>query len=410
MDIMTEDPREVTGGVDTHGEVHLAAALDTTTGRELATAAFPTDPAGYAALLGWLRSHGEVRTIGIESTGSYGVGLCRFLRGEGIEVIDVDRPDRKTRRFDGKSDPTDAVAAARAVLAQTATTVPKSRDDLEALRALEIVHDSATKDRTRAINQFHALVVSAPEPIRAALRGLPWRDQLAKARRFSDRHDDIVEAHTRLALKELAGRIVALDTQIDRVEARIRPLAAKASPALRGVHGVGPHVAAKLLAAAGDNPHRLASEAACAKLCGACPLPASSGKTVRHRLNRGGDRRANRALYTIVLVRMRHHAPTRDYVARRTAEGKTRKEIIRCLKRYVTREVFHAITNPPDDLPTGAELRQLRTDRGLTLTQVCNAIGTFPTQLSEIERGLRHDTHLARRTRAWLLETATHAD
>jgi transposase len=329
------------------------------------------------------------------------------LRRKGIEVIDVDRPDRKTRRFEGKSDPTDAVAAARAVVAGTATTVPKNRNGIvEALRTLEVVHDSATKDRTRAINQFHALVVSAPEPTRAALRDLSWGNQLAKARRFNDRHDDIVEAHTRVALKELAGRIVALDAQIDRLELRLRPLAAEASPALLGLFGVGPHVAAKLLAAAGDNPHRLGSEAAFAKLCGACPMPASSGKTIRHRLNRGGDRRANQALYTIVLVRMRYHAPTRDYVARRTAQGKTRKEIIRCLKRFVAREVFHAITNPPDDLPTGDELRQLRTNLDLTLTQVCNAVGTYPTHLSELERGLRHDTTTARRTRAWLHEHA----
>ncbi len=171
-----------------------------------------------------------------------------------------------------------------------------------------------------------------------------------------------------------------------------------------GLSGVGPHVAAQLLAAAGDNPERLRSEAAFAKLCGACPIPASSGKTNRHRLNRGGDRRANNALFTIVLVRMRHDPATRIYVARRTTEGKSGKEIIRCLKRFVTREVFQALTNPPDDLPTGHELRQLRLELGLSQTTVCNAVGTSPIGLSKIERGLTHDNRLARRTRAWLLE------
>lgn len=173
-----------------------------------------------------------------------------------------------------------------------------------------------------------------------------------------------------------------------------------------GLSGVGPHVAAKLLAAAGDNPGRMRSEAAFAKLCGACPIPASSGKTKRHRLNRGGDRRANNALFTIVLVRMRHDPATRAYVARRTAEGKSRKEIMRCLKRFVAREVFAALTSPPSDLPTGHELRQLRLHVGASLAIVCNAVGTTPTRLSNIERGKVHDTRLARRARAWLAERA----
>jgi transposase len=173
-----------------------------------------------------------------------------------------------------------------------------------------------------------------------------------------------------------------------------------------GLCGVGPHVAAQLLAAAGDNPERLRSEAAFAKLCGACPIPASSGKTNRHRLNRGGDRRANNALFTIVLVRMRHHPATRAYVARRTTEGKSREEIMRCLKRFVAREVFQALTNPPDDLPTGHELRQLRLQQGLSLTTVCNAVGTAPIRLSRIERSLDHDNRLAQGTRTWLLENS----
>lgn len=400
--------RRVTGGVDTHGDLHVAAALDSATGRPLGTASFPTTTSGYAALVGWLRGFGDVERVGVESTGSYGAGLTRFLRGEGVEVIEVDRPDRKARRLEGKSDPTDAQAAARAVLSGRARSTPKSRDGLaEAIRALEVVHHSAVKDRTRAINQFKSLLVSAPEPVRDALRPLGFAAQLARARRLGDGRGDVVEAETRGALKELARRIVFLDEQTDRLEARIAELGAQASPALMGLSGVGPHVAAQLLAAAGDNPERMHSEAAFAKLCGACPIPASSGKTNRHRLNRGGDRRANNALFTVVLVRMRHDSTTRAYVARRTAEGKSPKEIMRCLKRFVAREVFQALTNPPADLPTGHELRQLRLQAGLSLTTVCNAVGTSPMRLSTIERGLAHDTRLARRARTWLLENRT---
>src|SRR5260370_20137060 len=175
-----------------------------------------------------------------------------------------------------------------------------------------------------------------------------------------------------------------------------------------GLSGVGTHVAAQLLGAAGDNPQRMHSEAAFAKLCGACPIPAGSGKTTgRHRLNPGGDRRANNALFTVVLVRMRHDAATRAYVLRRTAQGKTRQDIIRCLKRFVAREAFQAMVNPPADLPTGHELRQLRLERGLTLTAVCSAMGTSPINLSRIERGLAHDTRLTRRARTRLNENPT---
>jgi len=406
--MMTSTDRRVTGGVDTHDDVHVAALLDSGTGRQLGTQSFPTTHAGYTALLGWMEQFGVVDRIGVESTGSWGAGLARHLGAAGIEVIEVDRPDRKARRHDGKSDPTDAVAAARAALSGRATSIPKSRDGaVEAIRTLEIVYHAATLDRTRAINQFKALIVTAPDGLRHRLRdGLSLTAQLGRARRFTDNHPDPVELQTRFALRELARRIGFLDDQNRRLEARIAELVAAHAPALLGVFGVGPHAAAQLLAAAGDNPHRIRSEAAFAKLCGACPLPASSGKTTRHRLNRGGDRRANNALFTIVLVRMRHDPATRAYVERRTAEGKTRKEIMRCLKRYVAREVFTAITNPPSDLPTGTELRVIRTERKLSLTTVSSQFGTTPINISRIERGLTHDTRLARRVRDWLLTTA----
>lgn len=401
---MTAPPLDVIGGVDTHADVHVAAALDSATGRLLGTESFPTTMAGYAALAAWMRAFGTLERVGVESTGSWGAGLARHMRGVGVEVVEVDRPDRKARRLDGKSDPTDAIAAARAVLSGRANGAPKTKDGVvEAVRAVEVVYHSAVKDRTRAINQFKSLLVSAPEPLRAHLRSLTFRVQLERVRRFGP-VDDMVQTQTRLALRELAGRIRFLEAQCRRLEARIVELTAQASPALVGLSGVGPHVAAQLLAAAGDNPHRMSSEAAFAKLCGACPLPASSGKTVRHRLNRGGDRRANNALFTIVLVRMRHDPVTRAYIARRRSEGKTTKETIRCLKRFVAREVYQALTHPPDDLPAGAELRALRHHHGLPLDVVAHAVATTPTRLSNLERGLAHDTTLARRCRTWLTE------
>lgn len=403
--MMTSKTRRVTGGVDTHGDVHVAVAVDSASHRRLGVEAFPATTAGYVELHAWLCSFGELDPVGIESTGSYGAGLARFLTGQGVSVVEVNCPDRRARRFNGKDDPTDAEAAARAVLAGTATAIPKSTDGpAEAIRALEITYHSASKDRTRAINQFKALLVSAPAGLRERLQQHSFHRQLQLARRFQDHHDDLVEQELRWAFKELARRIGFLDDQLARLDTRIKTLAAQTAPALIGLPGVGPHVAAQLLAAAGDNPDRMHSDAAFAKLCGACPIPASSGKTNRYRLNPYGDRRANNALFTIVLVRMRHHAPTRAYVARRTAEGLTRKDIMRCLKRFVAREVFHALTNPSDDLPTGHQLRAMRTTRGLTLTHVSTQLGIAQTTLSRLERGIAHDTPLARRTRDWLLD------
>jgi transposase len=396
----------VTGGVDTHDDMHVASVCDSTTARTLATSTFPTTPAGYACLLAWMKEHGTLDQVGVESTGSWGAGLTRHLTAAGVEVIEVDRPDRKERRVNGKTDTIDAIAAARAVISGRATGKPKTRDgSVEAIRQLEIVYHGASKDRTRAINQFKAIIVSAPAGLRGRLRdGLSLRNQLARARRFPDHHPDIVEQQTRFALRELARRIEFLDQHCARLEQRIQELVITHCPALIGLSGVGPHSAAQLLAAAGDNPDRLRSDAAFAKLCGVCPMPASSGKTTRHRLNRGGDRRANNALFTIVLNRMQRDPRTRAYVGRRTAEGMSTKEIMRCLKRYVAREVYEILTKPPTDLVTGNQIRELRTTRDLSLTAVADHFSTTATHLSRLERGLTHDTKRLEQIRKWLLE------
>jgi transposase len=397
----------VTGGVDTHDDIHVAAVCDTASGRTLDTASFPTTPAGYRELLEWMNDHGTVDRIGVESTGSWGAGLTRHLTAAGVKVIEVDRPDRKARRLDGKTDAVDAAAAALAVISGRATGIPKSRDgSVEAIRQLEIVYHAASKDRTRAINQFKAIIVAAPAALRHRLRdGLTLKNQLARARRFSDNHPDLVEQQTRFALREIARRIEFLDQHSARLGTRLNDLVIAHNPALIGLSCVGVHSAAQLLAAAGDNPQRIRSEAAFAKLCGACPMPASSGKTNRHRLNRGGDRRANNALFTIVLNRMQRDPITRAYVARRTAEGLSKKEIMRCLKRYVAREIYNVLINPPTELITGAEVRQLRKQRHLNLDAVAQQFDTTATHISRLERDLTRDTRRLEHIRDWLLET-----
>ena len=345
------DPgREVVGGVDTHARTHHAALIDAQLGRHLADREFPATAAGYRELTAWLRTHGQVVAVGVEGTGSYGAGLARHLTRAGLTVIEVDRPDRKTRRSRGKSDPIDAYAAATAVASGRADGSPKTRTGtVEAIRMLRVARTSAVKARTQAVNQIHTLLTTAPAALREHYAGLPRARLVATLARLRPGHDPAVPLDAaKTALRHLARRHQALDQEITELDAQILPLVRAANPALLELHGVGPQIAGQLLTTAGDNPDRLHNEAAFAHLCGAAPKPASSGRTHRHRLNRGGDRHANAALHHVVIVRMRHHQPTRAYVQRRTKEGLSTREIIRCLKRYVAREVYHALTaNPP---------------------------------------------------------------
>jgi transposase len=345
---------EVTGGVDTHQDTHTAAALDAT-GRLLGHRQFPATPAGYAALLGWLRGFGQLIVVGIEGTGVYGAGLTEFLQAAGVELVEVDRPDRKTRRHHGKSDPIDAEAAARAAQAGRATGTPKTRGGrIDALRTLRVARRSAVTARADAQRRIKALIVTAPAELRAELRALGDRALITHcATRRPDRAAaaDPTTAAV-LALRALARRHQQLSVEIAELDALIGPLVAAINPALLALPGVGVDVAGQLLVTAGDNPQRLRSEAAFAMLCGAAPLPASSGRTHRHRLNRGGDRQANAALYRIVLCRLRWDPRTRAYAERRATQAMSKPEIIRCLKRYITREIYTALLNPHH--PTGA--------------------------------------------------------
>ena len=340
MALTIVETRPITGGVDTHADTHVAAALDPVGGL-LGVREFPATAAGYAGLLGWLGGFGTVCLVGIEGTGSYGAGLSRHVTAAGVRVVEVDRSDRQDRRRQGKSDPLDAVSAARAAQSGRARGAPKGRDGaVEAIRALMVTKRSARSERTQTINQARALIVTGPDDLRSRFARHTAAALVAETASLRPRPGAMVGYATRVALRELGRRAEFLDGQLGRLDELIVPLVAGHAPGLLALHGVGPDTAAILLIAAGDHPERLRSEAAWAHLCAAAPIPASSGKTVRHRLNPGGDRQANHALWRIVITRMSSHPPTRIYVERRSREGRSKMEIIRCLKRYVAREVY----------------------------------------------------------------------
>src|SRR6266581_403497 len=338
---IVETTRPVTGGVDTHADVHVAAAVDANGGM-LGVESFATTPAGYGKLCSWLGGLGTVDRVGVEGTGAYGAGLARHLRRRGLVVIEVDRPNRQERRRNGKSDELDAIEAARAALSGRASGIAKSADgDVEAIRALLVARRSGRNVRVKYLNQIRHLGFTAPDELRERLRDVP-ADRLAHtaaALRPTAGSGTVVYA-TKLAIATLGRRVIALEADAKRLDDVLDMLVRRRAPRLLKVYGVGTHTAAILLVAAGDNAHRLKNEAAFAHLCGVAPLRASSGKVDRHRLNPGGNRQATHALWRIVFTHMSGDERTRKYVARRVAEGRSTREVMRVLKRYVASELY----------------------------------------------------------------------
>jgi transposase len=396
-----EETGQVFGGVDTHdASIHVAVISDR--GRDLGDREFPTTAAGYRRALAFVASYGDVAAIGIEGSSSYGAGITRAALADGMVVVEVMRPDRAERRRLGKSDPIDAYQAARAAASAHRVSPVKDPAAVEGIRALHNARRSAIKARTAAMVQiFHQLVV-APDDIRDKYRDLAAAKRItALARMRIATTRPVAEQALLEALKTLAVRCQSLTAEHEQLGTLLDQLVTDANPGLRGAYGVGPDTGAQLLITAGGNPERFRSEAAFAALCGASPIPASSGKTVRHRLNRGGDRAANGALHRIALVRMSSDPRTRAYVTRQREKGLSSKEIQRKLKRAIAREIFRYLATPTST-PAIDDLRPLRRSKNLTLTAAADHFAVWPAVISQLERGLRRDDTLANNYRQWL--------
>jgi transposase len=378
---MTEITGVVTGGVDAHADSHEAAALDEQ-GRLLGGRAFPATAAGYEELLAWLEGFGEVGLVGVESTGAYAAGLARFLCSRGVRLVEVNRPHAQTRRRRGKSDPVDAEAAARKALAGEALAVPKQTDGIvESIRQLRVAREGAVKARTAALNQLQSLVVTAPEELRARLAGAGTsavRLRLCLRLRADTAQLERPAQAAKLALRSVAERVRALEAELAKLDGELERLVASAAPRTLSLVGVSTQNGGQLLVTAGQNIERFRSEAAFAHICGASPIPASSGRTRRHRLNPGGDRQANRALHMIAVVRLRHCERTRAYAERRSAEGLSKKEVLRCLKRYIAREAYQTLRADLASLssPAAAKAPVRRSRRAVTISCSAGPIGS----------------------------------
>jgi transposase len=355
MHSMKQEDTLVVGGVDAHADAHYAAALDER-GALLSTKSFPTTTAGYRELLEWLSGFGELDVVAVESTGSYAAALVRFLCEHRVRVVEVNQPHAHARRRVGKSDPIDAEMAARLFLAGKAKAIPKQTDGIvESIRLLRAARHSAVKSRSAAMVQLRDLIITAPQELRDQLSCRKTiRGKAALCRRLRPTTGELRRpCHAaKFALRSIAHRIEALDDEITVLDRQLEQLVRAAAPRTTQLLGISTGHAGQLLVTAGQNIERLRGEAAFAALCGASPIPASSGKTTRHRLNYGGDRQANRTLHLIVVCRLRYCIRTRAYLRRRTAEGKTKAEIMRCLKRYIARESYNALRADLAALPS----------------------------------------------------------
>ncbi len=391
-------PGVLVAGIDTHKHTHHVAIIDHL-GRPLADEEFPATGRGYARVIEFLHARGSVDRVGVEGTGSYGAGIARELARAGFTVVAVLRQNRQARRLRGKSDPIDAHQAALAVLAGE-DTVPKTADGhVESMRILIGERRSAAKAKSQTMNQIHALLITAPEPVRNTYReltGAKLVSTLARTRPATGRLDpDLIARQT---LKRLAARYLTLQNEIDTIEEQLDPLVRAVNPTLLSLSGVGVVTASTLLVAAGDNPERLTTRSSFAALAGVAPIPASSGQRTRHRLSRGGNRHANAALHRIMLLRKRHQEPrTMAYIERRRAEGLTDRDIMRCLKRHVANEIHAALLNPATDHPVGRELRAERQRIGIPISVLAATLGVPYQRLRRLEIGTRADPDLEQR-------------
>jgi transposase len=339
-------------GVDTHRDTHAAALLDPNGGVR-ATLQVPSDQAGHARLLDLACGQAPGRRVwALEGTGCYGAGLTSFLVDHGEWVVEIDRPKRPRGRNGAKSDALDAIRAGREALARDHLATPRQRGHREAIRVLHTTRSVIVDAGANARRQLKALIITAPEPLRDTLRGRPWRQQArACAALVAEPSAPVEHRATVRALRMTAQRVLAARVEAKQLEAELRTLIAAVAPALLVQRGIGPISAAQVLIS-WSHRGRFRSEAAFAMLAGAAPVEASSGQVVRHRLNRGGDRQLNRALHTIVMIRQTHHGPTRAYTSRRIAEGKSQRDIRRCLKRTVARQLYRLLERTATDHPT----------------------------------------------------------
>ena len=346
------DNNNVIGGVDTHKDIHFAAVVNNFD-QVLSNENFPTTQQGYKEMLKWMGSFGHVSRIGIECSGTYGLGLLRYIQTQNIEVLEVTGPDKFDRRKRGKNDDIDAENAAHAAFSRSRTVTPKTRDGMvESLRVLKVCRKTAIEARRIALQMIQMNVISSPEKLRESLRSMTRMQLiriLASSRPNLSDYKDITSAY-RIAFKSLARRYLELHDEIADLDVMMNSIVNELAPELVQQKAIGFVTAAQLLITIGDNPERLKSEASFAALCGVSPIPASSGKTHRHRLNRGGDRAANSALHIIAIGRLRTDQRTKDYIAKRTSEGRSKMEIIRCLKRYIAREVYYLLKNRNADI------------------------------------------------------------
>lgn len=390
-------------GIDTHKHTHHVAIVDHL-GRPVTDQQFDTTPAGYKETVDYLHTAGTVSVVGVEGTGSYGAGISRVLTAAGFKVVEVARPNRRSRRLRGKSDPLDAHQAALSALSGTGTALPKSSDGaVEALRILLTEGKSASKARSQTMNQIHALLITSPDNVRDDYRSLGSAALITVLSRTRPGPGADPTSTVRRVLKRLARRHIALTEEIVLIEQEMEPLIRSVNPALFSLSGVGVVTAATLLVAAGDNPERLSTMASFASLTGVAPIPASSGQRTRHRLSRGGNRGANHALHRIVLLRIRHREPRTDaYFARRRAEGLSDRDIMRCLKRHIANEVYRALMNPGLENPAGQELRAIRQEAGIPITVLADTLAVPYQRLRRLEIGVRADPQLEATAKAAL--------